>query len=194
MGASEYGEQNDAELVRAAREGDLRAFDMLVVRYQGMITRTLFRFCPHQSDLEDLVQESFIKAYRRLHKWQPTAPFENWLRTVAYRTGQDYYRKSRRNPVQLSDTGSEANEWRIETEPVKESGRRRFENSERVHKILQELPPDDRFVLTLQYLEDLSVKEIAERTGWSVSKCKVRSFRARKKLQQILERHGIDYG
>ncbi len=88
----------DEDLVRASLDGDLNAFDEVVRRHQSMITRCLYRFCPYQADLEDLVQETFVKAFRKLNSWQATAPFENWLRKIAYNTGYDYFRKNSQQP------------------------------------------------------------------------------------------------
>ncbi len=181
----------DQKLVDRAREGDLRAFDQIVIRHQGMISRCLFRFCPHQSDLEDLVQDTFIKAYRKLHLWKPTAPFENWLRRIAYNTGHDYFRRCKRTPVALASRAGKANAYEQELPEDKHDFRTQFQVTEQVQFLLSHLPADDRHLLTLQYLEDRSLAEVAEITGWSLSKTKVKSFRAKRKLRKYLSRYEI---
>ena len=181
----------DQKLVDRAREGDLRAFDQIVIRHQGMISRCLFRFCPHQSDLEDLVQDTFIKAYRKLHLWKPTAPFENWLRRIAYNTGHDYFRRCKRTPVALASRAGKANAYEQELPEDKQDFRSQFQITEQVQFLLSHLPADDRHLLTLQYLEDRSLAEVAAITGWSLSKSKVKSFRAKRKLRKYLSRYEI---
>lgn len=181
----------DQELVERSLEGDLSAFDEIVLRHQGMITRCLFRFCPHQSDLEDLVQESFIKAFRKLHLWKPIAAFEHWLRRIAYNTGHDYFRRSKRTPVSLASRGIEANEFELERLVDKIDIQEEYQITEQVQLLLGELPADDRLLLTMHYLEERSLAEVAEATGWSLSKTKVKSFRAKNKLRKSLNRYDI---
>lgn len=181
----------DKELVERARDGDLSSFDELVLRHQGMISRCLFRFCPHQADLEDLVQDSFIKAFRKLHLWKPTAPFEHWLRRIAYNTGHDYFRRSKRTPVALASRGGESNELELERLADRTNIQEEYQITEQVQQLLSELPADDRLLLTMHYLEERPLAEVAEATGWSLSKTKVKSFRAKKKLRKLLNRYDI---
>lgn len=181
----------DNELVERSLGGDLSAFDELVLRHQGMISRCLFRFCPHQSDLEDLVQDSFIKAFRKLHLWKPTAPFENWLRRIAYNTGHDYFRRSKRRPVALASLGQESNELELERIEDRTNIQEEYQMTEQVQQLLSELPADDRLLLTMHYLEERPLAEVAEVTGWSLSKTKVKSFRAKNKLRKLLNRYDI---
>lgn len=182
---------SDQDLVEASLEGDLGAFDEIVRRHQSMITRCLFRFCPYQADLEDLVQDTFIKSFRKLSSWQATAPFENWLRKIAYNTGYDYFRKNSRNPAAISTNNTEESELALERLSEKSDQRRDYEMTEQAQKALALLREEDRYLLTLQYLEDLSLAEIAAQMGWGLSKTKVKSFRARKKLKQLLIKNGI---
>lgn len=181
----------DQDLVKASLDGDLNAFDEIVRRHQTMITRCLFRFCPYQADLEDLVQDTFIKSFRKLSSWQATAPFENWLRKIAYNTGYDYFRKNSRNPASISINNAEENELALERLSVNRDHRRRFEMTEQAQKVLALLREEERTLLTLQYLEELPLAEIAEQLGWGLSKTKVKSFRARNKLRKLLITNGI---
>lgn len=181
----------DQDLVKASLEGDLNAFDEIVRRHQMMITRCLFRFCPYQADLDDLVQDTFIKSFRKLSSWQATAPFENWLRKIAYNTGYDYFRKNSRNPASISINNSEENELTLERLSENKDHRRGFEMTEQAHKILALLREEERMLLTMQYLEDLPLAEIADQLGWGLSKTKVKSFRARNKLRKLLINNGI---
>lgn len=185
--------QHDTDLVEQSRQGDLTAYDMLVRRYQEQITGLLFRFCPQRSDLEDLVQETFIKAFRNLDKWKETASFGSWLKKIAVNTGYDHYRKNNRQATRLILGSAEANEIALEQLEQRQETKTRSPYMEEVHRLLEHLKPDEKLVITLQYLEQLSLQEIADKLDWGLSKTKVKSFRAKKKLKDKLERHGINY-
>ena len=187
----DYDAATDQELVSASLDGDLSAFDEIVSRHQTMLSRCLYRFCPYRADLEDLVQEAFIKCFRKLSSWEPTAPFENWLRKIAYNTGYDYFRKNSRNPASIAVDNSKETDFILGSLSEKMDQRRYFEMTEQAQKILALLPLDDRQILTLQYLEELPIADIAAQMGWGLSKTKVKSFRARKKLRKILTEHGL---
>lgn len=187
----DLADAKDEELVAASIEGDLQAFDEIVRRHQTMITRCLYRFCPHRSDLEDLVQDTFIKVFRKLETWQATAPFENWMRKIAYNTGYDFFRKNSRNPASIAKGNTEENEIALERLSEDATQRESYEMIEQAQKALSLLDTEDRMLLTLQYLEELSLAEIADQFGWGLSKTKVKSFRARNKLKKLLIKNGI---
>ena len=181
----------DLVLVNETLKGDLSAFDQLVRRYQGMVTKSLFRFCPQRSDLEDLVQETMIKAYRKLNTWEPSAPFEYWIRRIAINTGHDYFRRAARNPIAIADKAGDANERALNDFTDNKDPYTDYQYTERIQYLLIGLSPDDRTLLTLQYLEEMKLADIAEILGWSLSKTKVKSYRARKKLKKLLTKHEI---
>ncbi|MFT4588362.1 MAG: RNA polymerase sigma-70 factor (ECF subfamily) [Candidatus Binatia bacterium] len=188
---TDYTNDDDSELVAQARDGDTSAFDELVRRHQDNITGLLFRFCPHRSDLEDMVQETMIKAFRNLDKWKQSAPFANWLKKIAVNTGYDYFRKKSRQPVSIADKSVEANEIALEQLEDRAEAKRRSPYTEEVQRLLSTLPADDRTVLTLQYLHDMPLQEIAEQMNWGLSKTKIKSFRAKRKLKAKLKIYGI---
>lgn len=183
--------ETDFALVDKTLKGNLPAFDKLVRRYQGMVTGSLFRFCPHRSDLEDLVQETMIKAYRKLDTWNPTVPFEYWIRRIAINTGHDYFRRKARNPVAIADKLGNAFEADLESVADKRDNFNDYLYTEQIQNLLEELPIDDRTLLTLQYLEGMTIAEIADSMGWGLSKTKVKSHRAKKKLKKLLSKHEI---
>ncbi|MCH6258047.1 RNA polymerase sigma factor [Puniceicoccaceae bacterium K14] len=192
-GISRFASWEDTLLVERSLEGDLAAFDEVVHRHQVMITRCLYRFCPHQSDLEDLVQDTFIKAFRKLNLWKPEAPFENWLRKIAYNTGYDYIRKTKRESERARKLLDEEKGLVADERRGQRSAVAMFEKSDLAQMILSLLKPEDRLVLTLQYLESMSLDEICQQMSWSLSKTKVKSFRARKRLNKLLEEYGISH-
>lgn len=178
---------HDAALAAAAKAGDLEAFDKLVARHQAMVNSITYRFAPNVADMEDLGQEVFVRAFRNLHSWLPTAPFENWLRKIAYNVGRDYFRRRKRSWWGFlwdQDLGFDDPERPSPPSLVEAPAET---HTEMIQRLLAGLPADDRTVLTLQFLQDAPLKEIAATMGWSLDKTKARSSRARKRLRKILE-------
>jgi RNA polymerase sigma-70 factor (ECF subfamily) len=185
----EIQDLDDLEKVNLAKAGDLQAFDTLIMRHQRMVTGLLFRFASQRADLEDLVQETFIRSFKNLGDWQPHRPFAHWLKRIAVNVGRDFYRRHRSASKWLSESKPEDIES-LES-PTAASGN--FDSAgstQEAQWLLAKLKPDDRTLLTLYYLNGMRLREIAEYLGWSVSKAKVRSLRAKAKLKKILETHG----
>jgi len=173
----------DLVLVLRARSGDLDAFDALIMKHQPAIAAMLHRFAPGHSDLEDLVQDTFVKAWTALGQWQPERPFNHWLKRIAARTGLEYYRKRRTSPLALS---SDSDLEHLPASTTDAASRSLHD----VQELLAQLPPDDRALLTLIHLQGLTVAEAAEHFQWSMANAKIRAFRARHRLRKLLSRHG----
>jgi RNA polymerase sigma-70 factor (ECF subfamily) len=178
---SAAGNAEDLRDIAESLQGDRRAYGRLVQRYQQQIANQMWRFTRDPDELEDLVHEVFVEAFLSLSGYRGDAPFLHWLRRIATRTGYRYWKRcsrerERRRP--LSDWAASA------TAPPPDPGP--SEAAEVLHRLLEQLGPKDRLVLTLQYFEECSTKEIAERTGWSLSLVKVRAHRARNRLKRIL--------
>lgn len=166
----------DARLVEACRDGDRDAFGELVRRHQQRVFRLAGRFFRRPADVEDVAQETFLTAWRKLHTYRAEAPFEHWLTRVCLNTCYARFR-GRSGKVAL-ESELEAD---LESTPIDPTLKIEVE------RLLSTLPPADRFVLLMMYGEGWSVAEIADKVGWSKSNVKVRLFRARKKLRQVLE-------
>ena len=182
--------REDASDIRAALAGDSQAFGRLTVRYQPMVAALMWRFTRQRVEWETLVQDVLVEAYYSLPNYRGRGSYAGWLRTIATRIGYRYWklqaRARRRGDVPLEDwDGSHA---AGETQPALDDA---AEAGQMVHRLLAELPPRDRLVLTLLYLEDCSTAEIAERVGWSRTMVKVQAHRARQKLKKLLERAGL---
>ncbi|MBT5926630.1 MAG: sigma-70 family RNA polymerase sigma factor [Verrucomicrobia bacterium] len=151
---------SDEALAQEAQSGSLDAYDEIVRRYQERIWSFLFKFCPHQSELEDLAQDTFIKAYQNLHQWKPNGTFKSWLMRLAVNTGYDYYRKRRNEPLTIAQKtakDTEADPLEILTHQVEET-KEEHPASEMVELILLKLNPEDRLVITLQYFDRKSLR------------------------------------
>lgn len=176
-------EPSDEELVRDSLNGRDEAFSQLVSRHKHRIFGMAFRFARHAHDLEDLCQEIFVRAYRKLSQFRANAPFEHWLSRLAIRVCYDFLRRHRRHRELLSLDDRD--------QPCEELFYACDETSREAREILARamscLTPDERLILTLLELEEKTVKQIAESIGWSESNVKVRAFRARQALKKILE-------
>lgn len=175
----------DLECVVLAQNGDADAFDVIVLKHQSLIAAILHRFVKSQSDLEDLVQETFVKAWQALPRWQPDRPFIHWLKRIAVRTGLEHCRRRKRSPlataIELTEAGpliagSADEEARVALDEAR--------------TLLAKLPPEDQTLLTLIHLNGLSMEEISGHFGWSRANAKIKAFRARNRLRKLLSRHG----
>lgn len=170
-------EPTDERLIESTLAGDDEAFAALVGRYRSRIFGIAARFAGNDHELDDVCQEIFIKAFRNLGKYRAEAPFEHWLSRIAVRSCYDLLRK-RRALVPL-DTVELPVEDNVAPARAKEI----------LDWALAQLNAEERLVITLLEIEEKPVKEIAALTGWSESNVKVRAFRARQRLKDILERH-----
>ena len=183
-------EPTEAELIAAARKGDPASFEPLVAKYQGRVFAAARRYARRESEVEDIVQEVFIKAFQKLDGFRGEAPFEHWLMRLAVRTCYDFLRSHQRNRetpfTELTDAESD---WldRFVVQP--DSASEEAEAARQlIDKVLSRLSPPARLVITLLEIEERSVKEISAITGWSVPLVKVRAFRARAEMKKILTR------
>lgn len=187
-------EPTDAELVAAIRGGDTARFEELIRRYQPRLFATARRYARREDEVEDIVQEVFLKAFSKLNTWRGDAPFEHWLMRTAVHTCYDFLRAHQRNREHNStDLSDEENDW-LDRYAVAPDKAETNADAARllVGKVLEKMSPAGRLIITLLELEDRSVKEIAELTGWSVPLVKVRAFRARAEMKKILQRMSAD--
>lgn len=177
-------------MVEAVRRGDTASFEVLIRKYQPRVFATARRYARREEEVEDIVQEIFIKAYQKIATFRGDAPFEHWLMRLAVRTCYDFLRAHRRNREQrFSDLSDAEDDWldRFVAEPGHAS-----EDADAaralVNRLLDMLSPKGRLIITLLEIEERSVKEIAELTGWSIPVVKVRAFRARAEMRKCLQR------
>jgi len=183
-------EPTDAELIAAVLKGDTASFEPLVVRYSPRVFATARRYARRESEVEDIVQEIWSKAYQKLRSFRGEAPFEHWLMRLAVRTCYDFLREHQRNrETTFSELSGGEEDWleRFVSDPVGASETAAAAR-ELIHRLLGRLSPPARLVITLLEIEERSVKEIAELTGWSVPLVKVRAFRARAEMRKCLSR------
>jgi RNA polymerase sigma-70 factor, ECF subfamily len=179
--------------IRRVQAGDQEAFGFLVERYQRKVFGLIFHLVRRQDEVEDLAQEIFIKIFRAIRSYNFRASFGAWVSRIAVNHCYDYLRRVRSSRVtyywQLSEEGRQA----IETGP--ESGERNARTIEEqtalkeiANRLLDRAPAEDRTILVLKDVENLSVEDISEIMHWTPSKVKVRLHRARKRMLADLKR------
>jgi RNA polymerase sigma-70 factor (ECF subfamily) len=180
----------DAELIAAVLNGDTASFEPLVKKYQPRVFATARRYARRESEVEDIVQDVFLKAFQKLGTFRGDAPFEHWLMRLAVRTCYDFLRAHQRNrELPLSDLSDDEGDWleRFAANPT-DSGENAAAARELVERVMAHLSPAARLVITLLEIEDRSLKEIAALTGWSVAVVKIRAFRARAEMRRCLQK------
>lgn len=192
--------REERHLIRAAQQGDSRAFDRLVHRYQAQVYRAMTRACANPDLAADVLQEAMIRAFRALPQFRGDASFATWLyriaRNLCVRKQQQmtaYPTISLDQPMgegedasaligQMIDFSAENPQQVVLDEELRQ----------KVKEAVDKLPPNLREVLILRDMEDLSNQETAERTGLTVAAVKARLHRARALLRQQLEEYLSD--
>jgi RNA polymerase sigma-70 factor (ECF subfamily) len=175
-------ESSDDQLVSAALRGEQAAYGELAARHKSRVFGLVSRFAGNGADLEDICQDVFIQAYFNLRQFRRESPFEHWILRIATYKCYDYLRRRKRERAGISvdallDSGYQ---------PAAPEPRAPHPELERLHEAIARLTPKERLVITLLELEDRSLQEVAELTGWSVGNVKVRAFRARASLHKLL--------
>jgi len=184
----------DAELIADVIGGDVESFDPLVRKYSPRVFATARRYARRESEVEDIVQEVWTKAFQKLSSFRGDAPFEHWLMRLAVRTCFDFLRQHQRNrEATFSDLSDDESDWLEKFFAAPEQVSEHAEAARAlIEKVLSQLSPAGRLIITLLEIEDRSVKEIAQLTGWSVPLVKVRAFRARAEMRKILAKVAKD--
>ena len=186
--------QSDNELVAAAIRGEETAFTQLFERHRQLVTRLGYRFFARREQVEEIIQDSFTKAYFALNDYQGgyEGSFPAWLTRIAVHTCYDELRRQkRRSESNIGDlTEDEAaflNE-RLRDQSPGSNIEGTTLTRDLAQKLMSRLKPEDRVVLTLVNLEERSIAEIAGLMGWTPGKVKMRAFRAREALRDVLHR------
>jgi len=179
---------DDAELLERIRGGALDDFAEIVQRHQARVFAILHRYERDVQKVEDLAQETFVKAWRGLEQFDRRAPFEHWISKIAVRVALDHLRreKRRQNEIGLPELGEDALDWLHNDDEKSELAGRAA--AEILELAMRQLSPADRVVITMQEIEGRNVKEICAVTGASNVAVRVRALRARAKLKQALEK------
>jgi RNA polymerase sigma-70 factor (ECF subfamily) len=171
----------EMERIKQVLSGNTSAFAYFVENYQDMAITIAHRICGNVQDAEDIVQDSYVKAYRNLHTFRSDSKFSTWLYRIVYNTAVTHTKSKiwvgnletdMENVSHLSE-----NDLGISIEEI--------ERKEIVAEILERMPKGDALLLTLYYMEDNAIKEIVKITGLNESNVKVKLHRARKLFKEM---------
>jgi RNA polymerase sigma-70 factor (ECF subfamily) len=180
------------DLIERAKNEDEDACDRLVKILYPIVSATVFSHIRRSADHEDVIQEIFMKMFLKINQYKGPRPFEHWLSRVAVTSCFDWLRKRRARPLlsysELSETEAEIVERTLSGNLAGDSTPQRELLDGLLDKLIGRLNPREQIVIRLRDLEERSVKEIEEITGWSPSKIKTLTMRARRNLTQHLQR------
>jgi len=181
----------DQALVERAQAGDQRAFGMLVEKYQRILGRLLSRMVRDQAEVEDVVQESFIKAYRALPNFRGDSAFYTWLYRIGINTAKNYLVSMGRRPqvvndVEIEDAENFEDADELRTMDTPETELMTKEIAQTVNDTVASLPEDLRTAITLREIEGLSYEEIATIMACPIGTVRSRIFRARETISEKL--------
>ena len=186
----------DADLVDRVQRGDKRAFDLLVLKYQRKIIRLLSRMVREPSEVEDVAQEAFIKAYRALPQFRGDSAFYTWLYRIAINTARNWQAANNRRPMKSSVVESEDDETFDQIDNLTdistpESLMASRQVVDTVNTAIEALPEDLRTAIVLREIEGLSYEDIAQTMNCPIGTVRSRIFRAREaiaaQLRPVLE-------
>lgn len=179
--------KTEAELIERILTGEWRTFAILVEKYEAKVYNYVCYLLKNQEDAEEIVQDTFVKAYRSLGQFRGDSSFSTWIIRIAHRNCLTFFRKKRPQKVSIDHVGELGSE--SSDNPAKEltlDDRRKV-----LADALEKLKPEERSLVTLFYYNELSIQEVSDVSGQSLSNVKVILHRSRKKLVQILSEMGI---
>ena len=191
--------QADADLVARVQQGEKQAFDLLVLKYQRKIQRLLSRMIRDQSDIDDVMQEVFIKAYRALPQFRGDSAFYTWLYRIAINTARNWMSSQGRRPSAPGLNQTEDGETFIEIDNLTdnntpESALASQEIANTVNSVIEQLPSELQTAIVLREIDGLSYEEIAQTMNCPIGTVRSRIFRAREaiaaKLRPLLDTYG----
>jgi RNA polymerase sigma-70 factor (ECF subfamily) len=185
----ETNKEADLALVRRAKKGDYRAFDLLVLKYQSRIVSIAFKFVKEIHLAEDISQEAFIKAYRSIDSFREESAFYTWLYRITANTAKNYLvSKGRRKESSISEMNISENEdfFELPTNDSPEQILMAQSLKDTIYDALSGLPEDTRTALSLREFEGFNYEEIAEIMNCPVGTVRSRIFRGREALEDLI--------
>jgi len=176
--------RNDTYYIEQVLEGKINAFSHLVDRHKDKAYNLAFRICGNREEAEEIAQDAFIKAYRSLKNFRKKSSFATWLYRIVYNTAISLVRTRKQRILALEEFPADAADFLGFSKNEEEAGED-YRNS-LINFALQKIPEEDRGLITLYYYDDLDTEEISKITGINKPGIKVRLFRARKKMADII--------
>ena len=182
---------SDKELVEKAKKGDLRAFDMLVLKYQRRVFRLISRLIKNTSEVEDVAQETFIKAFRAIQQFRGDSAFYTWLYRIAVNTAKNHLFSKGKRPITLSELAKNEDSESYDvidavSNESPEGNLAGLQIAEAVNNAVSKLPEELSTAVILREMDGLSYEEIAEVMNCPIGTVRSRIFRAREAIAQEL--------
>jgi RNA polymerase sigma factor (sigma-70 family) len=178
--------KGDIFYIEQVLAGNINAFSFIVDRHKDKAYNLAFRICGNHEEAEEIAQDSFLKAYKSLSAFKMKSSFSTWLYRIVYNTSISQVRIKKKGVLSLEDFPADATDF-IGSSPSEEEAEKEYRSS-LVNFALQKINEDERGLISLFYYEDMSIEEISDVTGISKSNVKVRLFRARQKMLEIIEK------
>jgi RNA polymerase sigma-70 factor (ECF subfamily) len=190
----EQSAPEDDRLVAESLQGSQLAFQLLVERYQERIFRLIRGYVRESAEVEDLAQETFLKAYKNLEGFQRQSSFYTWIYRIAVNTVLDHIKRRGRSPVQAVEDLEVLPVTQMTRSPAPAANLERAEISSITQSVLEEIPEIFRTVLVLREFEELAYQDIADMLGISIGTVESRLFRARARFKEKLLQKYPEFG
>lgn len=179
--------KGDKYYLEKVLNGNSNAYAFIVDRYRDNVFSLAHKISGSFEDAEEIAQDSFIKAYRSLQGFRNSSKFSTWLYRITYNTSVSCIRKKNRSIMQIEDFPADAVDFLRESDN-EETAELEYRRA-LLSFAIQKLGPDDRALISMYYFQEMNADEICEVTGISRSNLKVRLFRSRKKIEEIIVKH-----
>lgn len=189
---SQTATPTDEELAALVQKGDTEKFGVLVERYEQKLLRYGKKFLPRHEDIQDIVQDIFIRTFQNIQSFDTAQRFSPWIYRIAHNTFVNSLKKQARNPFVLVDFDTLLSHTVVEDPIVAE--REQKEMRQMLEQGLEKLEPKYREVLILYYLEDMSYKEISDILQTPTGTVGVRIKRAKEALRSVYDTMNLHYG
>jgi RNA polymerase sigma factor (sigma-70 family) len=178
--------RGDTAYIAQVLSGKTSAFSNIVDHHKDKAFNLSFRICGNREEAEEITQDSFLKAYRSLNGFKKKSSFATWLYRIVYNTSISYVRAKKKGVLSLEDFPADATDFAGDNSSEEEA---EMEYKKAlIGFALQKINEEERGLITLYYFEEMNTDEISEVTGLSKSNIKVKLFRARQKMLEIIEK------
>jgi RNA polymerase sigma-70 factor (ECF subfamily) len=178
--------KGDIYYIKQITEGNTIAFSNLVDHHKDKAFNLAFRICGSREEAEEITQDAFMKAYKALSSFKMKSSFATWLYRIVYNTAISLVRIKKKGILSIEDFPADATDF-IGNNTTEEEAEAEYRNS-LVNFALQKLTEDERGLISFYYYEEMTTDEIADITGINKSNIKVKLFRARQKMMEIVEK------
>lgn len=186
MAISSYDIYDDCTLAKMVTEGNSAAFDTLFARHSDAIYTMLLKFTGNSDDVDDLIQEAFMKAYLKIGLYDPKYDFGAWIYTIARNTFVDFSRSRKSNALNPQNLSPEIDNTAQSSSPTPEDYIINAQQRAQIERYISMLPEDYRQLFELRFLDEYSYEEIAEKLDMKLGTVKTRIFRVRNMMCRLI--------